>query len=288
MNIVHKISLDFGREQNPPHISVMQDDSARKLVANLYTNGVAWIPPDSVSAYIAFENPNGERKNAISLSDGTSVVSFSDNVATINIPPELTQKSGKVPTVLVVLDGNGKQIATFPIAISVIDNPASGSEAAEQFTPSEFSQLLRAITVERARIDNLAHLSEGSTTGDAELMDIRVGWDGVTYGNAGAAVRAIGALVGSLSQYRLIEDSAPYGRLTSRIVTGGFYSINAALWDDLPCESCSLLVFRYAPNYVTQIAHLLRFFCACRAVSFLLVASLLFQILHHRRVRSAW
>lgn len=56
-------------------------------------------------------------------------------------------------------------------------------------TTQELDELSDEIDVERARITNLATLSEGSTTGDAELIDARVGYDGTIYDNVGDAVR---------------------------------------------------------------------------------------------------
>lgn len=45
------------------------------------------------------------------------------------------------------------------------------------------------LEVERNRINSLTTLASGSTTGDAELIDGRIGADGVTYSNIGSAIR---------------------------------------------------------------------------------------------------
>lgn len=56
-------------------------------------------------------------------------------------------------------------------------------------TAADTNELLKEIDVERARISNLAKLNEGSTTGDAELIDARVGADGATHSSVGGAIR---------------------------------------------------------------------------------------------------
>ena len=45
------------------------------------------------------------------------------------------------------------------------------------------------INTQKTRIDNLAKLQEGSTTGDAELIDGRIGYDNKTYNTIGDAIR---------------------------------------------------------------------------------------------------
>ena len=73
--------------------------------------------------------------------------------------------------------------------------------------------------VARQRIDNLAKLPEGSTTGDAELIDIRVGADGNEYETAGEAVREQ-----VLNIYDIIKNIKLINVFDkSDITTGGFF-----------------------------------------------------------------
>lgn len=54
---------------------------------------------------------------------------------------------------------------------------------------SQISSQSNQISALSSRMDTFTNLPQGSTSGDAELADIRTGYDGVNYTNAGSAVR---------------------------------------------------------------------------------------------------
>ncbi|MDT2367154.1 family 20 glycosylhydrolase [Enterococcus faecium] len=78
-----------------------------------------------------------------------------------------------------------------PFALRTDIDTLKINKADKTFVTAQLAQKAddSALDVERKRIDAFTSLSEGSTTGDAELIDARIGYDGVVYESAGDSVR---------------------------------------------------------------------------------------------------
>ena len=81
------------------------------------------------------------------------------------------------------------------------DNNRSKSNIADLQT--ELNTTTSNLALQTSRIDSIVSLEEGSTTGDAELIDGRVSYTGATYNNIGSAIREE---LGSLFKSGLIKD----------------------------------------------------------------------------------
>lgn len=86
-----------------------------------------------------------------------------------------------------------------------IDDANSDISTLESNLAAETSARTQQDSVLSARMDTFTQLPSGSTSGDAELIDIRVGADGTTYPTAGDAVR--GQVTDLKSELNYITDS---------------------------------------------------------------------------------
>ena len=92
------------------------------------------------------------------------------------------------------------------------------------------------LEVERNRIDSFVKLVDGSTTGDAELIDGRIGADGVTYTNIGSAIRTQFKRINS-SMYdftkgeNILEHISMIPATQLNLADGETYS-----WDSISCS----------------------------------------------------
>lgn len=127
---------------------------------------------------------------------------------------------------------------------TMIDDAMADIDALISNTAGSIASLQAQQDVLSARMDEFTNLPEGSTTGDAELADIRVGADGITYANAGDAVRdqflEVKNAVGFMDPDIEWTDGKYINYTTGTVGTGNTWSITSMI----PCVPGQLITIR--------------------------------------------
>ena len=100
-------------------------------------------------------------------------------------------------------------------------------------TNNSINEQNNQISVLDERMDTFTHLTEGSTTGDAELQDIRVGFNGITYDSAGNSVRNQATQV---NQNKTTLLPIEYKTKTITWTTGSRIGSNGNIYEDSNCQ----------------------------------------------------
>ena len=125
---------------------------------------------------------------------------------------------------------SGDRITAEKLNKMELDVSENSSQIKERATKQE-------VDVERKRIDNLTTLSEGSTTGDAELIDGRIGADGTIYPNIGEAIR---------TQYSNLSNVL----LCKKTYSGNEININEVNGNCIITTDSETTVYTHAKNYL--------------------------------------
>lgn len=219
------IYLDISNRGVTPRIYAKQSDVGRKFVAVMTDGGVPFEIPKDALISIWYEGASGSG-NYTDIGN-ESAVSVSKNRISVELIQQMLSDPGCGVITIVINSENGEQIGLWNIQYDVERVAGWGSESAKDYfsafsnateklekasriflpdktltkkgRPAEAYEAGTRISTLEGRLNALSSLPDGSTTGDAELADARVGYDGKSYENVGEHIRDVGKLAHNTS-----------------------------------------------------------------------------------------
>lgn len=172
-NLKEMSTLAFGNT-----VYEVVDKQARESAKNSISNDKIAQPKGVASLDEAGKIPLEQIPDGIQADvDKEEIAGIVEEKVSVNIPTKTSQLT------------NDSDFVTSDTINKLSEEIDDEVTARKNAVDTEKSERQAEIAVERARINQFVSLPNGSTTGDAELMDARIGTDGKTYDSVGDAIR---------------------------------------------------------------------------------------------------
>lgn len=134
MKITNHIEIDMAQRLPIPPVSAVQNDANTRVIeVTAVENGQKWEVPDGVTPAVAFRKPDGRKGLYDELPDGTKAVTFSENMITAVLAPQVLTCSGQVHVAIVFMDAELNRLATFPFIVEAAHDPSGGSGVSSDY-----------------------------------------------------------------------------------------------------------------------------------------------------------
>lgn len=174
------LQKDFGVVENTEMVTLALEEADTKIGDTISKPVDYW--------YEIELNPFTEPQTIVGYDDdGAKILRLYPEGLDAEIIPPTPEELGTVDKELDLTSERAIQNQAVARAIVQLESTVEESNTT---TTEELAKVKEDAVMLEARVNNLATIEEGSTTGDAELIDIRVGYDGTIHESAGESVRS--------------------------------------------------------------------------------------------------